>query len=186
MSESARQRMTSAEFIAWAMEQPETCHYELYDGEVLAMAPERAVHARTKAHIWRRLTEAIEGGNLPCEAFSDGMAVEIHAHSVFEPDALVRCGDPLPPNAIKLSDPLIVVEVLSPSTSARDVGAKLEGYFSLPSVRHYLILRCESRSIVHHERGQDGVILTRIIHDGPIRLDPPGITLTDCFPPGVD
>ena len=55
MSEPARQRMTSDEFIAWAMEQPETCHYELVDGEVVAMDPEQVAHTRTKALIWRRL-----------------------------------------------------------------------------------------------------------------------------------
>jgi len=185
VSEPARLPMTSDAFIAWAMEQPETKHYELFDGEILAMAPERSAHALTKANVWRRLTEAIEGGNLPCQAYPDGMAVEIDDHSVYEPDALVRCGPPLAPSAVKLSDPIIVVEVLSPSTSARDVGAKLVGYFQLPSLRHYLIVRHENRTIVHHERGDDGVIVTRIVREGPIVLDPPGITLTDCFPPGV-
>ena len=185
MSEPAQQRMTSNDFIAWAMEQPETKHYELFDGEILALAPERSAYALTKAHVWRRLTEAIEAGGLPCQAYPDGMAVTVDEHSVYEPDALVRCGPPLAPDAIKLSDPIIVVEVLSPSTSARDVGAKLVGYFQLPSLRHYLIVRHENRTIVHHERSDDGVIVTRIVREGPILLDPPGITLTDCFPPGV-
>jgi len=177
--------MTSDEFIAWAMEQPETKHYEVFDGEVLAMAPERSAHALTRAHIWRRLTEAIETGHLSCQAYPDGMAVEVDEHSVYEPDALVRCGAPLDPNTVKLIDPMIIVEVLSPSTSARDVGAKLVGYFRLPSLRHYLIVRHENRTIVHHQRGENGLILTRIYHDSPILLDPPGITLTDCFPTGV-
>jgi hypothetical protein len=35
----------------------------------------------------------------------------------------------------------------------------------------------------HHTRNADGTILTSIIRDGPISLDPPGITVTDCFPP---
>ena len=185
MSEPVQKRMTSDEFIAWAMQQPETCHYELYDGEILAMAPERSDHALTKAQFWRRMTEAVEAGKLPGQAYPDGMAVEVDEHTVYEPDTLLRCGSPLPPNAVKLNDPMVVVEVLSPSTSGRDVGAKLEGYFRLPSVRHYLIVRAESRTIVHHQRGENGIILTRIIHEGPILLDPPGITLTDCFPPGA-
>ncbi len=58
-------------------------------------------------------------------------------------------------------------------------------YFRLPSVRHYLILKTENRTVVHHELGDDGIILTRIVREGAISLDPPGITLTDCFPPGV-
>lgn len=185
MSEPVRQSMKSDEFIAWAMEQPETCHYELIDGEVVAMAPERAAHALTKFHIARRLAEQIEAGKLPCQAYPDGMAVEVDANTVYEPDALVRCGSPLPPNAIKLSDPMIIVEVLSPSTSARDVTATLQDYFRLPSLRHYLIANTKTRTIVHHTRGENDLILTRIVRDGPIMLDPPGITLTDCFPPGV-
>lgn len=183
MSERARERMTSDEFIAWAMEQPETGHYELIDGEVVAMSPERSVHALTKFHIARRLADQVEAAKLPCEVYPDGMAVEIDTHTVYEPDALVRCGTPLAPDAVKLSDPMIIVEVLSPSTSSRDVGAKLEDYFRLPSVRHYLIVRTENRTIIHHERGSDGIILTRIVREGPILLEPPGINLTDYFPP---
>ena len=183
MSEPARKPMTSDEFIAWAMQQPETDHYELVDGEVLAMAPERSAHVLAKAHIWRRLAEAIESGNLLCQAYPGGMAVEVDDRTVYEPDALVRCGASLAPDAIKLSDPVIVVEVLSPSTSAGDVGAKLVDYFRLPSLRYYLIVRAESRTIIHHQRGKDGIILTRIVREGPIELEPPGITLTDWFPP---
>lgn len=185
MSEPAQQRMTSDEFIAWAMEQPETKHYELFDGEILGMAPERSGDALTKFHISRRLADLVEAAKLPRVVYPDGMAVEIDDHSVYEPDALVRWGAPLAPNAVKLSDPIIVVDVLSPSTSARDVGANLVGYFQLPSLRHYLIVRYENRTIVHHERGDDGVIVTRIVREGPILLDPPGITLSDCFPSGA-
>ena len=122
MSEQARRRMTSDEFLAWAMEQPETEHYELIDGEVVAMAPERSAHALTKFHIARRMAEALEGGNLPCRVYPDGMSVEVGENTVYEPDALVHCGPPLSSDATKLSDPVIIVEVLSPSTSSRDVG----------------------------------------------------------------
>ena len=82
MPEPAQQRMTSDAFIAWAMKQPETKHYELFDGEILAMAPERGAHALTKAHVWRRLAEAIEARDLACQAYSDGMAVTVDEHGV--------------------------------------------------------------------------------------------------------
>jgi len=181
MSEPAPKRMTSDEFIAWAMEQPEGHRYELVAGEIVGMTPERAAHARTKGRIYWRLAEAIEASGLACEAYPDGMAVEVDDNTAYEPDALVRCGAPLPAEAVKLTDPIIVVEVLSPSTRTRGAGAKLADYFRLPSPRHYLIVRTEDRAVIHHAKAEGDTIATRIIRDGAIRLDPPGITLTGLF-----
>jgi Uma2 family endonuclease len=117
---------------------------------------------------------------MPSLSQRDGGGVD--ERTVYEPDTLVRCGTPLAADAIKLNDPVIIVDVLSPSTRARDAGAKLEDYFRLPSLRHYLIVKTKNRTVIHHARGADGIILTRIVRDGPIVLEPPGITLTDCFP----
>lgn len=183
MSDRAPARMTSDEFIAWAMQQPETEHYELVAGQVVAMAPERAAHSRTKGLIYRRLSEAIEAAGLPCEAYVEGMAVEVDADTTYEPDVLVRCGRPLPGDAVKLSDPMIVVEVRSPSTGYLDAGVKLADYFRLASVRHYLIVKTENRTVIHHARDAAGAISTRIVRDGVLMLDPPGIELRDFFGP---
>src|SRR5271166_2957562 len=131
--------MTADEFIAWAIEQPEGQRYELAAGEVIAMAPERSGHALAKAHIWRRLTEAVEAAQLPCDVFPDGMAVPVDADSLYEPDVFVRCGRRLADETVGLNDPVIVVEVLPRSTRARDSGTRLIDYFRLPSVRHYII-----------------------------------------------
>ncbi len=81
----------------------------------------------------------------------------------------------MPANAIEAVNPVIVVEVLSPSTVARDHGAKLTGYFSLPSLVHYLILDPDRRVLIHHKRGQGDIIETRILTEGLLRLDPPGL-----------
>jgi Uma2 family endonuclease len=182
MSDPVPARMTTDAFIAWAMEQPEGQHYELEKGRIIAMAPERGAHAKVKFHVARRLAEAIEKGGLPCEVYPDGMAVQIDETTTYEPDALVRCGPDVPPDTVKLTDPIIVVEVLSPSTRARDNGEKLIGYFSVPSIRHYLLVRPEDLAIIHHARNPDGTILTRIVRDGTLVLDPPGITVTGLHP----
>jgi len=173
-------RMTSDEFIAWAMEQGQ--RYELAAGEVVGMAPERSAHALTKAHVWRCLTEAVEAAGLRCDVYPDGMTVEVDVGTVYEPDAVVRCGPRLPDDAVKLNDPVVVVEVLSPSMRACDVGAKLIDYFRLPSVQHFLIVRTEDRAIIHYARNDDGTILTRIVREGELRLDPPGLIVTGLFP----
>ena len=62
------------------------------------------------------------------------MAVQIDSVTSYEPDALVRCGERLPPDAVKVVDPLIVVEVGSPSSLGRDTGVKFTDYFRLPSL----------------------------------------------------
>ncbi len=182
MSATAPARMNADEFIAWAMEQPEGEHYELVAGEVVAMGPERVAHGRTKFRVARRLAEAIEVAGLDCEVFGDGMIVEVDADTLYEPDAMVRCGPPLDDNATRVFDPIILVEVVSPSSQKRDSGGKLEDYFRLPSARHYLIVKTENRAVIHHERDAAGTINTRIIRGGPIVHDPPGIELT-IFPP---
>ncbi len=46
----------------------------------------------------------------------------------------------MPRGVLEVPNPLIVVEVLSPSTQSFDLGGKLQGYFALPSLRHYIIL----------------------------------------------
>jgi Uma2 family endonuclease len=84
----------------------------------------------------------------------------------------------LPDEAVEVPNPIIVVEVASPSTRRLDTSLKLGGYFSLPSVHHYLIVDPEGPPVVHHGRRPDGTILTSIVREGPFTLSPPGIELT--------
>ena len=111
----------------------------------------------------------------PARPMPDGMAVRIDDRTVYEPDALVRCGPPLPGDAIEVNDPVIVVEVVSPSSRGVDRGVKLASYFSLPSVRHYLIVDTDKRVVIHHRRGDEGRIEVRILHDGPADARSAGI-----------
>ena len=168
-------RMSVDEFLVWSEGRPG--QYELVDGAVFAMSPQRAVHARVKYRVQRALDRAISAGSLSCEMFPDGMVVRVDAETSFEPDALVRCGDRLADHAMEAEDPLIVVEVLSPSTRHVDTGTKLLGYFRLPSVQHYLILDTERRTVIHHRRGAGELIETRIAASGELFLDPPSLTI---------
>lgn len=113
----------------------------------------------------------------------DGMTVRIDEATAYEPDALVYCGPKLAPSALEVRNPIIVVEVLSPSSQAIDAAFKLAGYFRLPSVAHYLIVDPDQPMIIHHARRSDGSILTRVVREGAISLDPPGldVTLADIY-----
>jgi Uma2 family endonuclease len=119
----------------------------------------------------------VQAAGLPCVLYTGGMTVEV-GDSDYGPDAVVHCGDRLPAVAVAVPDPLITVEVLSPSTSASDRAWKLQEYFRLPSLRHYLIVWADRQQIAHHRRGDDGAIETRAIASGELRLEPPGITVS--------
>jgi Uma2 family endonuclease len=82
---------------------------------------------------------------------------------------------------LKVTHPLVVMEVLSRSSAARDTVAKFTGYFRLPSLRHYLIVAGHLRTIIHRQRDEAGVIQTRIVHDSTLTLDPPGIEVRGFF-----
>jgi Uma2 family endonuclease len=166
-------KMTVDEYLAWAEGQPG--RFELYAGTVYAMAPERAGHAQVKFAVQTALRTAIRQVGVPCHMLPDGMTVRIDAHTAHEPDALVYCGEKVPDSAIEVPNPVIVVEVLSPSTRRIDASAKLAGYFSIPSVQHYLIIDPDRRLVIHHARGASDVLATRIVYAGSIALVPPGL-----------
>jgi Uma2 family endonuclease len=176
MEQPRQSEFTADEFIAWALEQP-TGRFELSNGIVVAMAPERASHNQAKLNAVVALRDAIGAQGLPCRAMTDGMAVRIDDRTVYEPDALVRCGPPLPADTVEVADPIILVEVVSPSSRGVDRGAKLGSYFSLPSVRHYLIVDTDRRVVIHNGRDEEGRIGVRIVHEGSLTLDPPGLTI---------
>lgn len=172
---SAPAFLSREEYRSWAEAQPRG-RTELVAGEVVAMAPERVGHLRTKAAVWLALRQAIAAAGLPCEAFADGITVEVGDDTDYEPDAVVNCGERIADDAIAAPNPVVVVEVLSPSTQSVDTGAKLADYFRVPSIRHYLIIRMDGRGLIHHRRRDDGGIETCILTEGKIRLDPPGIS----------
>ncbi|HUD88744.1 MAG TPA: Uma2 family endonuclease [Xanthobacteraceae bacterium] len=176
MTALTKPRMTVDEFLSWAEDNPG--RYELFRGEVYAMSPETVGHAERKGAVYLALREAVRRHGLPCHVVPDGGTVRIDDITAYEPDALVYCGQKLLPSAIEISNPVIIVEVLSPSSRQFDVSIKLAGYFRLPSVAHYLIVDPNEPLIVHHARSTGRDIVTRIVTEGTIALDPPGLRFT--------
>jgi Uma2 family endonuclease len=169
------QRMTRAEYQTWSDRQPHG-RFERIDGVVVAMAPERVEHNDRKMLAWLALRRAVLEARLPCHVNGDGMTVEI-GDSDYEPDAILYCGERLPPGSTTVPNPLVIVEVLSPATSATDRAWKLREYFRLASVRHTLIVWADRQQIVHHRRDDTGAITTTLLTTGELRLDPPGIAI---------
>ena len=176
MSALTDRLLSSDEFIDWALRQ-QSGRYELVAGRVVAMAPERARHNLAKAQVWLALSRAVKDAGLPCTVFTDGMTVVIDKYHAREPGAAIQCSHEISPDALTLHAPVVVVEVVSPSSERDDTGDKLVEYFSVASIRHYLIVNPEKRVVVHH-RGDNEDIRTRIVGEhGELQIDPPGFVV---------
>ena len=176
MTTAPKQRMTVDDFLPW-VETQDSGRYELIDGTVVALAPGRAAHVDAKFSSALALKSAIQKAGVDCHAYVDGLAVVIDENTSFEPDALVNCGPRVPADSLAATNPVVVLEVLSPSTKRQDSSVKLKGYFKVPSIMHYVIVDPASRVVVAHQRRADGGIATTIVHSGELRLDPPGISV---------
>jgi Uma2 family endonuclease len=183
---TALKHLTTDEFLLWA--EGKDGRWELYDGVPVMMSPERVIHGDTKGEAYVALRDAVRHAGLPCRVYPDGVSVRINAKATYQPDASISCGPRPPAEALAIDNPIVVVEVLSPSTAAVDHGRKLSGYFSLASVEHYLILDPERRVVIHHKRGQGDAIETRVLSEGSAKLDPPGfaVAVEALFPPIAD
>ncbi len=172
-------RMTIDAFVDWASNQA-SGRYELVDGVIVTMPAEGGRHNLAKLEIAIALRDAVKAAGLDCTVFTDGMTVRVDAYRGREPDAAVTLGKVADLGAKILADPVVVVEVISPispGSEVTDTATKLLDYFSVPSIRHYLIVSPEPKAIIHHTRAEDGAVTTRIVHGGDLSLDPPGMVL---------
>ncbi len=177
MNIELRRHMTVSDYLAWAEAQGDGPRTELINGQIVAMSPERLGHNRVKNAARDALHNALIAARIKGEVFTDRVAVPIDDYTAYEPDVLVYCGYPLPDTDLKVTDPVIVVEVISPSSAHTDTSAKLIGYFKLASVRHYLVIDPDGRTVTHHARTAEGQISAQTHAIGTLRLDPPGLTL---------
>jgi Uma2 family endonuclease len=173
MSMLAHGKMTVDEFLAWA--EGREGRWELYNGVPYAMPSERTGHIKVKTAVCLALLRAVARAGVQCHVLADGAGVRISQYIMHEPDAIVYCGPELPDDALEVPNPVILVEVLSPSTRKFDETVKKDGYFSLPSVHHYLVVDPAGPPIVHHSRQPDRSILRSEVHEGSLALSPPGI-----------
>jgi Uma2 family endonuclease len=144
--------MTVDEFLVWA--EGREGRWELYNGVPYAMSPERTRHIKVKYAVQTALLQSIRRAGVQCHMLADGAGIRISQHVMHIPDALVYCGAELADDAIEV---------------------KLKGYFSLPSLHHYLIVDPDGPPVIHHRCQADGPILTSIVHDGTLSLAPPSI-----------
>lgn len=175
MGEPASHPMTVDQFLAAELAHPGGPRCELVHGQRVIMAPQNALHVEVKHLVCTALRAAAARAGLACQVFADGMTVRIDPFTAYEPDAVVNGGAPIPRTALVVPEPVIVVEVVSPTSGSRDAGTKLADYVRLPSLTHYLIVRPEPATVIHHRRRGDGTLIARILTEGRLDLAPPGL-----------
>ena len=177
----APEHMNFDDFLLWAERQDG--RWELHDGRPVRKhdpargQAERFGHLTIKGEIYIALKHAVkQAAEKKCEALPDGATVKIDDQHGYEPDAVVYCGERADRDSLVVPDPVIVVEVLSPSTAQKDLSDKLDDYFSLESVRHYLVIDPDSEKIWHYHREAGHIAVMRV--SGPqLTLTPPGLTV---------
>ncbi len=177
MAAGSTTRTEARAYLAWLETRPEGERYELVDGEVIAMSPERNRHSLVKSQAYGSLHDAINAAGLDCMAVGDGVSAPIDEANVYAPDGLVQCDQPLDPDAICADSPVIIVDVISLGSPAVDTGRKLQGYLQLASVRHCLVFDSVRKALPHYRRTADGGIAMWQATGGRVRLDPPGLDL---------
>ena len=172
MGEPAPEGMTLATFLDW--DDGTDRRYELIGGRPVAMAPPMEAHATAVANIITAL-----GTRLPdrCRVMSDAGVVPADRDDTFYvTDVAVSCS-PIEPGSRWATEPVVLIEVLSPSTRKHDRGVKLPDYRDVTSVQDIVLVSCESRRIEHWHREEGGWRVTDLIGDAEIRLDSIDVTL---------
>lgn len=138
----------------FALEQASEARYEYWDGEILCMSGGTDRHYIISDNLHVKLSGLLEGGN--CRAFSGGAPIHTPSMPPYRyADASVVCGKPNFVNCSgidALTNPVLIVEVLSPGTEHLDKGAKRTAYQKIPSLREYLIVAQDAPHVTQYLR----------------------------------
>ena len=148
---AAQTYITPQEYIA--LERKAHCKSEYLDGHIIAMAGASRTHNRITLDISTELNLQLRGKD--CEVFSSDMRVQTSADDAyFYPDVVVVCGQQAfeDDGLDTLLNPIVIVEVLSPSTEAYDRGEKFRRYQQLASLREYVLVAQDSIRVEHYRR----------------------------------
>ncbi|HJS84256.1 MAG TPA: Uma2 family endonuclease [Acetobacteraceae bacterium] len=131
-------RMRVQDFLGW--EPGDHCRYELVDGEPRAMAPASMVHGLLQNELGSRLRDHLREHRADCKAIANPGVIPrlLAAHNVRVPDLGVTCA-PVTPGQTTMADPVLLIEILSPSNQA-ETWSNVWTYTTIPSVQEILVL----------------------------------------------
>jgi Uma2 family endonuclease len=151
-------KMTEAEFFEWERQQPDK--HEFYNGEVFMQAGGTRNHSLIASNVNGEIRSFLRENE--CQVYGSDMRIHIEATGYQAyPDVSVACPPITGESDDVISNPVLVVEVLSPSTADFDRGGKFGHYRQIPSLREYLVISQDEARVEQHQRTNDGMWLLR-------------------------
>lgn len=173
MAEPLPKPWTLEDFLAWEAQQPE--RFEFVDGVVRMMVGGTANHNLIAINLIAWFHAKLRGSG--CRAFSGDMKVIATATGEGAyPDVSVTCR-PFAPADTAITEPMLIAEVLSRSTADRDRGSKFEMYKAIPSLRCYLLVSQDRRTVDLYRRTAEGWQLIRANDQAALELPELGCRL---------
>jgi Uma2 family endonuclease len=146
--------LTEEEYLA--LERNSEARHEYFRGVAYAMAGAKisykAIKSNTEVRIGMQLLESV------CRIYSSDQKVRTSGGLYAYPDILSVCGkgELYQDNLEVIINPLVLIEILSPSTAAYDRGLKFEQYKTISSLKEYLLIAQDRRFVEHYTRQANG------------------------------
>jgi Uma2 family endonuclease len=151
----------------FALEDASDARFEYWDGEIVCMSGGSRAHHLISSNILASLAVALRGGR--CRPFTGDAPIWTPTLPPYRyPDASVVCGEPEYKNKKghdALVNPVVIVEVMSPSTAALDEGPKFLAYQAVPSLRDYVLVSQNEPRVTHYTRLENGAWNRRDVTD---------------------
>jgi Uma2 family endonuclease len=143
-------KFTLEEYLA--LDQVSEERLEYWNGDIFSMSGASPQHVQIQVNLAAFLHSGFQ--NLPCRVFSSDMRIKVPAYPPYRcPDLSALCGEPLFENIHgleALTDPTLIVEILSPTTEVFDKSEKFEYYKSIPSFIEYLVVSQDQSHVTRH------------------------------------
>ena len=171
VSPEALPRIEPDDYLAY--ERAQDIRHELVDGYLYAMTGASDRHEEIALNLASALRVHLRGG--PCRAYKGDPKIR-SADDFYYPDVFVRCGEERGDPCFK-TDPVVIAEVLSPSTQRHDRGDKRLAYRRLPSLCEYLLIAQNRPQVEILRRGEDEPLVLERSSDTLV-LDSIGFSMT--------
>jgi len=172
MNLALRKPMTLAEFLAW--EERQELRYEFDGVGPVAMTGGTFAHAAIQRNLAIALGSRLRGK--PCQFVGSDLKFQVAEAHIRYPDGMVLCS-PIDRAATVVLEPVVVFEVLSPSTTRSDRLVKAREYQATPSVERYVMLEQDSVGATVYARSRDSWTHEILIADSVLALPEIGIEL---------